>query len=153
MTVSSTVAEILDGSASLQWGRVTLTASRYPKHGLAYVGRVNDPGAVYAAGRTRGPPPHASMEHPIGANITLFGDAAGGQPTGDWAAELAAGFEGSRIQGYFFADWYRQTQSIARAGIVGTNMTLRLKEYSRYGFCEQLEPPPKGRPCPSAVPA
>ena len=41
-------------------------------------------------------------------------------------------------------DLYRQTQSIARAGIVGTNMTLKLKEYSRYGFCEQLEPRPKG---------
>ena len=51
-------------------------------------------------------------------------------------------------KGYFFADWYRQTQSIARAQRIGANMTLKLQQYSRYGYCEQMEQPPKV--CPSA---
>jgi hypothetical protein len=151
MKVSPAAAALLAGSASLQWGSSALTASRYPDVGLAYVGEVNDRGAVYAQGRTKGPPPHSSISQPIGANITLFGDATGTQPTGDWAAELAAGFDGGRIQGYFFADWYRQTQSIARAELVGGNMTLKLQQYSRYGYCEQMKQPPP-QPCAGSAP-
>ena len=151
MKVSPAAAALLAGSASLQWGSSALTASRYPDVGLAYVGKGNDRGAVYAAGRTKGPPPHSSMAQPIGANVTLWGDAAGIQPTGDWAAELAAGFDGGRIQGYFFADWYRQTQSIARAELVGGNMTLKLQQYSRYGYCEQMKQPPP-QPCAGSAP-
>ena len=83
MKVSPAAAALLSSSASLQWGSSALTASRYPDVGLAYVGEVNDRGAVYAQGRTKGPPPHSSMAQPIGANITLFGDATGTQPTGD----------------------------------------------------------------------
>ena len=151
MKVSPAAAALLAGSASLQWGSSALTESRYPDVGLAYVGKVNDRGAVYAQGRTKGPPPHSSMAQPIGANITLWGDAAETQPTGDWAAELAAGFDGGHIQGYFFADWYRQTQSIARAELVDGNMTVQLQQYSRYGYCEQMEQPPK-QPCGGNAP-
>eukprot|EP01048_Picozoa_sp_COSAG05_P007699 COSAG05_NODE_550_length_8736_cov_153.546254_6_plen_586_part_00 len=151
MKVSPAAAALLAGSASLQWGAAVLTASRYPDVGLAYVAKVNDRGAVYAQGRTKGPPPHSSMADPIGANITLWGDADGTQPMGDWEAELAAGFEGGHIQGYFFADWYRQTQSIARAQRIGANMTLKLQQYSRYGYCEQMEQPPK-QPCAGGAP-
>ena len=85
---------------------------------------------VHAEGRTKGSPPHSSMADPIGANITLFGDADRVQPTGDWAAELTAGFEGASISGYFFADWYKQTQSIARAQLVNSSMQIKLQQYS-----------------------
>ena len=54
------------------------------------------------------------MANPIGANFTIA-NGTSGQPTGDWNAELAAGFEGGSVSGYFAADWYgpllRQTPS------------------------------------------
>ena len=45
------------------------------------------------------------MANPIGANFTIA-NGTSGQPTGDWNAELAAGFEGGSVSGYFAADWY-----------------------------------------------
>ena len=151
MPISAAAGALLRAAGSLQWGEATLTASRYPDDGLAYVQKVNDRGAVYAEGRTKGSPPHSSMADPIGANITLFGDADGVQPTGDWAAELAAGMEGASISGYFFADWYKQTQSIARAQLVNSRMQIKLQQYSRYGYCEQMEKPAP-MPCAGTAP-
>ena len=62
------------------------------------------------------------MAKPIGANFTIA-NGTSGQPTGDWNAELAAGFEGGSVSGYFAADWYgpllRQTapfSTVAQCG-------------------------------------
>jgi hypothetical protein len=80
------VMPLKSSPSSLLWDGVPLTPSTWPNTGLAYVRRVYDAGAVYCQGRTKGPPPHYSMADPIGGNISLAS-----LPTGDWAAEMAAG--------------------------------------------------------------
>ena len=53
------------------------------------------------------------MADPIGANFTIA-NGTSGQPTGDWNAELAAGFEGGSVSGYFAADWYDHSSAKRR---------------------------------------
>ena len=83
------------------------------------------------------------------------------QPSGDWAAEIAAGpgFGPPRLTGYFANDWYQESHTVARiaqssgagAGAVAAaaaaggdqsqdqgTTTLKLLEYSRYGITEQM---------------
>ena len=45
----------------LYWNGVPLSASVWPDRGLGYVKRVNDVGAVWCGGRTRGPRPHCTV--------------------------------------------------------------------------------------------
>ena len=157
------------GSGSLQWGDTLLTPSTWPNTGLGYVQRVNDKGAVWAvrshgsscfrlpsaraadccpqAGRTKGPKPSSSMADPIGANFTIA-NGTSGQPTGDWNAELAAGFEGGSVSGYFAADWYgpllRQTapfSTVAQCGLVDLFLMDRYKESHRIARVSEAKDP------------
>jgi len=95
-----------------------------------------------------------------GANFSVA-NGTSGQPTGDWAAELGAGFAGGSISGYFFADWYKETHRVARVlkpsaaaagdGDGGGLTVLKCEASSRYGFCEQLDLPKIGG-CASGAP-
>jgi hypothetical protein len=129
----------------LEWNRVPLTPSVWPDKGLGYVRRVFDEGAVWAAGRTKGPPPHCQVCYgsntstpsaPCGGNISLAQ-----QPTGDWEAELAAGpgFGQVELTGYFNNDWYKESHHVARVVRTAANTSLQFASYSRYGLCEALE--------------
>ena len=78
---------------TLEWNGVPLTPSVWPNKGLGYVARVNDVGAVWASGRTKGPRPHchvckdgakSTAAAPCGANISVAGDASNVLPKGDW---------------------------------------------------------------------
>ena len=133
------------GGGQLEWNGVPLTPSVWPNHGLGYVRRVFDKGAVYAEGRTKGPKPRCHLcegtnvstaAAPCGANISLAE-----QPLGDWAAEMAAGpgFGGISVSGYFAADWYSENHHVAKVVQSATNTSLQFASYSRYGICEALE--------------
>jgi parallel beta-helix repeat protein len=154
MTVPTSVAALFADPAVpvLQYGAELLTPSTWPNNGaLAYVQRVNDPGAVWAEGRTKTPKPTFSMQHPIGANFTIA-DGVAGQPSGDWAAELAAGFVGGTVSGYFYADWYKETHRVARVrrDNATSPVQVMLEDYSRYGFCESVAP--ARQPCAGSAP-
>ena len=107
--------------------------------GVAHVAvrRVNDPGAVWAAGRTKGPRPHchiclgsakSTAEAPCGANITIST-----QPTGDWVAEMSAGagFGGLKLSGYLAADWYFESHPIARVVRASNETSVQFADSSR----------------------
>jgi hypothetical protein len=134
---------------TLSWDGVPLTGSVWPNKGLGYVKTVNDKGAVWAAGRTIGPRPHchvctgdqkSTAAAPCGANISIAGDADGKLPTGDWAAELAAGpgFGGATISGYFAADWYQESHRLAAVATNAGDLSVQMVDTSRYGFSESL---------------
>lgn len=105
-----------------------------------------DVGAIYAQGRTKGPPPvmhvctgteKSTPQRPCGANISLAT-----QPTGDWSAELSAGPGfGSDVllTGYLENDWYSESHSIARVVRDDTSTSVQFSDYSRYGICEAIE--------------
>ena len=135
-----------------QWNGIPTMPSRWPNTGLGYVSKVWDEGAVYATGRTKGPPPHYSREDPIGGNFTLAT-----MPTGDWAGELATfGFGTPIFSGYFANDWYAESHAVVRVGVgMGTgtspatanaSMSVKFEEWSRYGICMAIEGGCQGAP-------
>ena len=139
----------------LLWNGVPLIPSVWPNTGLGYVRRVFDAGAVYAQGRTKGPPPRCHVclgsnkstpENPCGGNISLAE-----QPGGDWAAELAAGpgFGSVTLSGYLNNDWYHESHRVVRVVRSSTNTSVQFASYSRYGICEALEP---HGPCGGSAP-
>lgn len=134
---------------TLEWNGVPLTPSVWPNEGLGYVERVNDVGAVWASGRTKGPRPHchvckdgakSTAAAPCGANISVAGDASSVLPKGDWMAELAAGpgFGGVTTSGYFAYDWYHESHSIAAVDQSASMLSLQFADSSRYGAIESL---------------
>jgi hypothetical protein len=123
----------------LLWNGVPLTESQWPNGAeLAYVQTVFDKGAVYADGRTPGPRPHYNYSDPIGGKFSLAE-----QPTGDWAKEQNAGpgFGRFSLYGYFANDWYSESHLVARVNQSGTETTLKLLEFSRYGILEAVDKP------------
>lgn len=134
---------------TLEWNGVPLTPSVWPNKGLGYVAKVNDVGAVWAAGRTKGPRPHchvckdgakSTAAAPCGANVSIAGDASNVLPKGNWVAELAAGpgFGGVTASGYFAYDWYHESHPIAAVEQSATALSMQFADSSRYGAIESL---------------
>ena len=88
------------------------------------------------------------MAKPIGATFTIA-NGTSGQPTGDWNAELLAGFEGGSVSGYFAADWYgpllRQTRrsfsTVAQCGLADLFLMDRYKESHRIARVSEAKDP------------
>lgn len=61
-------------------------------------------------------------------------------PTGDWAAEMAAGpgFGDVTIGGYFAYDWYQESHHFATVVTNGKELSVQMADTSRYGFLESL---------------
>jgi hypothetical protein len=129
----------------LDWNGVPLTPSVWPNHGLGYVRHVNDVGAVWASGRTKGPRPHCHIcvggakstpAAPCGGNVTLST-----QPTGDWEREMSAGpgFGNVRASGYMAFDWYHETHSVVKVVRTSNETSIQFSDSSRYGMLEALD--------------
>lgn len=134
---------------TLEWNGIPLTPSVWPNKGLGYVAAVNDVGAVWAAGRTKGRRPHchvceggakSTVASPCGANVSVAGDASNVLPKGDWMAEIAAGpgFGGVSASGYFAYDWYHESHSVAAVEQSAGALSLQFGDSSRYGAIESL---------------
>jgi hypothetical protein len=136
---------------------VPLRPSVWPNKGLGYIRKVFDQGAS----RTGwvGPPPvmplhvctgdeHSTHDQPCGANVSLAE-----QPTGNWAAEMAAGpgfGEQVKMQGYMNYDWDLLTHTINRVVQDETNTSVQFGEWDGYGICEALERTPNRTSCGGA---
>ena len=134
------VMQIPNGTWSggqLDWNGVPLTPSVWPNQGLGYVKRVNDVGAIWAEGRTKGPRPHCQVclgnnkstaSAPCGGNISLAE-----LPRGDWAAELnaGAGFGNAKLSGYLAYDWYFESHPIVRVFTMGNVTSCQFGDTSR----------------------
>jgi hypothetical protein len=100
-----------------------MTLAKYPNIGFGHIGKITAKGAVYAEGRTQGPPPKWSLVDPIGASFSLRD-----KDVSPWAREIASANK-LRITGYFAYDWYGESHPVASIA----NGEIRLADSSRYG--------------------
>ena len=110
-----------------------LRLARWPNKGYAHIGKLHDKGAVYAQGRTEGPPPSFSHQKPIGAVFSPREPASGA-----WGDEFAR-TKSMFVKGFLAYDWYKTTDAVAR--IDGDK--VQLLGYYRYPVASTYEKIPR----------
>jgi len=108
-----------------------MNLARYPNVGYGHIDKIIDKGAIYAHGRTFGPPPKYSMAKPIGAVFSVLN-----KDISPWQAEFKRVGKAA-VMGYLAYDWYKQKHKVASID----EGKIKLLEYSRYGVIKKEKIP------------